>query len=443
MTRQGGDSVNILHYIESTAFKFGGPPRFALDACRVMASQGHCSTILTADSTDSPAHWLEDAGCRGDGTPTVSRLGALMRPGQFIGLSGMRRLRAALKKSDVVHLHGVWAPSNLQVAAAARSMGVPYVVSVHGMLDDWCMSQRGGKKKAFLTLGGRYMLEHAARVHCTAQAEVDQSKKWYPNGAEAIIPYIMDLDPYRDLPGPALARQKFAALNGDGAPTVLFLSRLHYKKGPEFLLRAAQQLKHLGVNGKIAFAGTGDAAYIDSLKALAAQLGVEDRVHFLGMVVGREKLSLYQSADLFVLPTSQENFGLVLIEALACGTPVITTKGVDIWRDVEASGSGVICDQAPQVLAQTISTILSNNALRQNMAAKARPWVFREFDEGSLVRRFEGMYANAANGTVGSIGEAVGSQAIGSQAIGAEAIGGGTAQPGWRNVAPAVAHHGH
>jgi glycosyltransferase involved in cell wall biosynthesis len=423
MTRNGGNNVNILHYIESTAFTYGGPPRFALDACRVMAAEGHDSTILTADTTDSPAAWLEEAGSRSEGTPTVAQLGALARPGGFIGLSGMRRVRASLRKADVVHLHGVWAPSNLQVAAAARAMGVPYVISVHGMLDDWSMAQRGAKKKAFLTLGGRYMLEHAARVHCTAQAEVDQSKKWFPNGAEAIIPYLMDLEPYRDLPGPALARQKFTALNSDGAPTVLFLSRLHYKKGPEFLLRAAQQLKQLGVNGKIAFAGTGDPAYIDSLKAMAAELGVEDRVHFLGMVVGREKLSLYQSADLFVLPTSQENFGLVLIEALACGTPVITTKGVDIWRDVEASGSGMICDQAPQILAETISTILSNDSLRKGMAAKARPWVFREFDEASLLRRFEGMYANAANATLGLVG--------------------GTAQPGWRNVAPAVAHHGH
>ncbi len=411
--------MNILHYIESTGFRYGGPPRFALDACRVIAAEGHDATILTPDSTDSPAAWLEEAGGKHEGMPTVARVGSLMRPGGFIGLHGMRRLRAALKKADVVHLHGVWAPSNLQVAAAARMMKVPYVVSLHGMLDDWSMNQGGGKKKAFLSLGGRYMLEHASRVHCTAQAEVDQSKKWFPNGAEAIIPYLMDLDPYRDLPGPQLARQKFAALNSDGAPTVLFLSRLHYKKGPEFLLRAAAQLKQLGVNGKIAFAGTGDATYIDSLKAMAAELGVEDRVHFLGMVVGREKLSLYQSADLFVLPTSQENFGLVLIEALACGTPIVTTKGVDIWRDVEASGSGMICDQAPQVLAETISTILSNDSLRKGMAAKARPWVFSEFDERTLLRRFEGLYENAANATVG------------------------TAQPGWRRVAPAVAHHGH
>jgi glycosyltransferase involved in cell wall biosynthesis len=412
--------MRIVHYTESTAARFGGPPRFVLDACRVVAAEGHEATILTTDATDSPAKWLAEAGCRDAGLPVIARLDPLHSPGGFLGLSAMRNVKRVLRRADVVHLHGVWSFANLQVGAAARAMGVPYVVSLHGMLDDWCVSQRGAKKKAFLTLGGRYFLEKAARVHCTAQAEVDQSKKWFPKGAEAIIPYLMDLDPYRDLPGPDMARQKFAALQSDGEPTVLFLSRLHYKKGPEFLLQAAAQLKSLGLRGKVAFAGTGEPEYVNSLRTLASTLGIADRVHFLGMVTGREKLSVYQSADLFVLPTSQENFGLVLIEALACGTPVITTKGVDIWRDVVESGAGAISEQAPAQLATSIATLLRDTGLRSTMAAKARPWVFREFDERTLLRRFEGMYEAAANATVGA------------------------ADRGWRRVAPAIAHHdGH
>ncbi len=409
--------MHVLHYCESTSSKFGGPPKFVLDTCRAVAAEGHETTILTPDATDSPAAWLAEAGCRQEAAPVIGRLDTLVRPGGFLGIGAMRQVRRQLRNTDVVHLHGVWALSNLQVAAAARSMGVPYIVSLHGMLDDWCVAQGSTKKKVFLSLGGRYFLEKAARVHCTAQAEADQSKKWFPNGAEAIIPCLVDLEPYRDLPGPALARKKFSVLYNGDDPTVLFLSRLHFKKGPEFLLQAAANLKSQGVKGQVAFAGTGDPAYVESLKHMANKLGIHDRVHFLGMVVGREKLSLYQSADLFVLPTSQENFGLVLIEALACGTPVITTKGVDIWRDLQASGCAAISEQAPTELAMSIATILKDNNLRANMAAKSRPWVFREFDERALLRRFESMYEAAANATVG------------------------TAERGWRRVAPAVAHH--
>ncbi len=264
------------------------------------------------------------------------------------------------------------------------------------MLDDWSIAQGNLKKRLFLSVGGRHFLEHAACVHCTAQAEVDQSKKWFPAGHETIVPYLMDLAPYRDLPGPELARKRFPQL-ANGAPTALFLSRLHYKKGPEYLIRAAAELKARNIECTIALAGTGDDAYVNGLKALARDLKVDDgRVQFLGHVTGADKLSLYQASDLFVLPTSQENFGLVLVEALACGTPVITTKGVDIWRDVESSGAAEIRDREPKILADGIAGVACNPERRAAMSASARPWVFETYDEGRLFRRFENLYAEAS-----------------------------------------------
>lgn len=386
--------MNILHYVDSTDSRHGGVPRFVLDASRVMAAEGHASTILTHDSTETPAAWL--TGHDGTSLPTVRRLARPAILGKLFGLSEMREIRKHLKKADVLHTHCVWNPTTLQIAAAARQMGVPYVVSLHGMLDDWSMAQRSIKKQAYMSLGGRHFLEKAARVHCTARAEVDQSKKWFPNGAEAIIPYLMDLEPYRNLPGREIAAKRFSFLENGGEPTVLFLSRIHYKKGPELLLEAASRLKAQQIRGQVAFAGTGDESYVASLKQLAQRLGIAERVHFLGQVVGKEKLSLYQNADLFVLPTSQENFGLVLIEALACGTPLITTKGVDIWQDVQASGAAEIVDQAPAQLAESIARLLGNERLRHEMSAKARPWVFETYGERTLIGRYEAFYGECA-----------------------------------------------
>jgi len=396
--------MNILHFVQSTDLREGGVPRFVLDASRVMAAEGHPSTILTYDTTDSPQAWLDpDSGGKTDvGTdlPSIHRLPRPTTPVKFFGPAAMRQVRRHLRRCDVLHLHCIWSPSTLQVAAAARAMGVPYVVSLHGMLDDWCISQRSLKKQVFLTLGGRYFLEKAARVHCTARAEVDQSKKWFPKGAEAVIPYLMDLEPFRHLPGRALAAKRFQFLENQNEPLVLFLSRLDYKKRPELLLGAAANLRDHGVGCTVALAGTGQETYVQSLKDLSAKLGLEDRVHFLGQVGGADKLSLYQSADLFVLPTSQENFGLVLIEALACGTPLITTKGVDIWKDVERSGAGEIVDPGAAELAASIASLLSDNQRRATMASKARPWVFSEYDEQRLLGKYETMYdLCAATGT--------------------------------------------
>lgn len=393
--------MNILHYVGSTDSRDGGVPRFVLDASRVMAAQGHPSTLLTCDTTDTPESWLDEASggypsfLRDSCEPIARRLPAPSIGGQFFSAAAMRTVREELAKCDVVHLHCVWSAAAFQIAAAARSMGVPYVVSLHGMLDDWSMAQGAMKKRAYLGLGGRYFLEKAARVHCTARAEFEQSKKWYPNGSEAIIPYIIDLEPYRELPGAEIARSKFECLN-TGEPTVLFLSRLHYKKGCEALLKAAALMREGNVPGQIVFAGTGDAAYVQSLKDLAESLGVSSNVHFIGQVKGVDKVSLYQASDLFVLPTSQENFGLVLVEALASGTPLITTKGVDIWQDVESSGAAAIAEQDPRKLADSISSLTTNPGKLRDMASKARPWVFNTYDENVLTPRFEQFYAEAA-----------------------------------------------
>jgi glycosyltransferase involved in cell wall biosynthesis len=386
-------TMNILHYVESTDSRMGGVPRFVLDASRVMAAEGHASRILTLDTTDTPQAWLNEHD--GSELPNVTRLGRPALLGKLFGPSQLREIRSHLAKADVLHLHCVWSVSTMQIAAAARQMGVPYVVSLHGMLDDWSMEQRNFKKRAFMNAGGRTMLEKAARVHSTAQAELDQSRKWFPKGTPAIIPYLMDLEPYRHLPSKEVAQKKFPML-ADGEPMILFLSRIHYKKGCEHLIRAAAELAAQGVPGKFVLAGTGDEAYVNSLKTLASELGVSNKVHFVGQVTGDDKLSLYRNADAFVLPTSQENFGLVLIEAMSCGVPIVTTKGVDIWRDVEASGAATIVDQDASKIAATVKNLLSDRAALSQMGERARPWVFETYAEDRLIGQYENLYRTVA-----------------------------------------------
>ncbi|MFZ4574063.1 MAG: glycosyltransferase, partial [Phycisphaerales bacterium] len=341
--------MRILHYIESTDTRWGGVPKFVKDCARVMSEAGHPSKVLTLDTTDVPVEWMGDEGGL-QGRPKVERLahpgllGKLFSPGQ------MNEIREDLARVDVVHLHCVWSPTTVQIGSACRAIGVPYVVSCHGMLDDWSMNQGATRKRLFHTLSARMFLEGAARVHCTARAEYEQSHKWFPNGHEAIVPYLIDLEPFDTLPGAELAREKFALAKSD-KKTVLFLSRIHHKKGIEHLLHAAAKMCSEGFRGEFIIAGTGDDGYVRSLQEASQALKLDGTVRFVGQVKGAEKLSLYQAADLFVLPTSQENFGLVLVEALACGTPLVTTKGVDIWRDVEESGAAKIVEHPETELA--------------------------------------------------------------------------------------------
>jgi glycosyltransferase involved in cell wall biosynthesis len=313
-------------------------------------------------------------------------------PGGFFTRGALRIIRSELEKADVLHLHCVWSPAAIQLASVARKISLPYVISLHGMLDDWSMAQGWLKKRLAMSVAVRRLLEGAARVHCTVQAEYDQSRKWFPKGTVAIIPYIIDLVPYTNLPGRGPAETRFEFLRDRSEPTVLFLSRVHYKKGCEHLIRAAASLRAGGVQARYVFAGSGEPAYVQSLKDLAASLNVGDKCHFVGQVLGTEKVSLYQAADLFVLPTSQENLGIVLVEAAACGVPVITTKGVDIWHDLESGGAGSIVEDPSKDLAREVERLLKDPSARLAMGAKGREWAFREFDEDFIRRRFEAMY---------------------------------------------------
>lgn len=384
--------MNIVHYVPGINLEQGGVVRAILDWCSVFARRGHRVTLLTYQGKDIPPEWF--AG--GSGLPTAILLNepaAVHR--NLLAPAAIRKAQASIAAADVLHLHAPWLNGNLQMAKLARKHRVPYVVTIHGMLDDWSMSQRTLKKRIYLLLLGRRFLDRAACVHCTAQAELDQAKKWFGNPRTAVLPYIVDLSAFENLPGPEIARQKFAPAAAT-EPKILYLSRLHEKKGVDVLIAAAGILRDRNIPFHLMIAGVAEDDYESQLRRQVESLKLGDRATFLGMVKGVEKVSLYQAADVFVLPTSSENFGLVLIESLACRTPIITTRGTDIWSELQSAG-GWIVERSPQVLADKIAESLSDPAARQR-GEQGRTWVFENLQEASLAARYEAMYAALPRG---------------------------------------------
>ena len=256
------------------------------------------------------------------------------------------------------------------------------------------MRQSLPKKKAYLALAGKRMIGRVAVFHATADDEKRQASNWVPADRIEVVPYITDLRPFEQLPGPAAAIEEFGL--SDGVPNVLFLSRLHYKKQPDVLIRAVKLLADRGVPCRVLFAGTGDEPYLKQLGALASELGLgEDRCRFLGMVTGDLKHSLYEAADLFALPTSQENFGLVYTESLACRTPIIATKGTDIWRELEASGAATIADPTPPAFADAIAALLADREALPARGEAGRAYTFDWLEIDKTARGFEALYDRA------------------------------------------------
>jgi glycosyltransferase involved in cell wall biosynthesis len=378
--------VRCVHYLSQIRLEAGGVVRAALDFCGIFAAMGNPTTLVTGDPTDVPAEWL------GSTKPNIPKVVVIDPPtGRFALLprSGKGQFRQALQDAQVLHLHTPWEPSNLQAASMAGEANIPYVLTPHGMLDDWSMTQKRTKKRAYLTVVGNRLLARAARIHCTAQAELDQARKWLSVDNGVVIPLVMDLAPFESLPGPELAQQRFAPLRTEDVK-LLFLSRVHPKKGVDLLIRAAAELQKRGRKITLFIAGPHDPHYIDQLKQLATGLGIADKVHFPGMVRGQEKLSLYQAADLFVLPTSQENFGLVLLEAMGCRLPVITTQGVDIWKELCEAGATII-ERDPFAIASAIETMLADPHLHQR-GEQGRAWVMDKMNPQRVAAQYQALY---------------------------------------------------
>lgn len=376
--------MRIVHYIAEVVSEHGGVVKAVIDLCGALSQRGHEVTLLTQNPQDVPKDWNGAAG-----KPTTVRTKLSRNP---LAQPTPDELAKVLEQTDVVHLHTPWEVTNLPLARELRRRSIPYIVSVHGMLDDWCMSQRGLKKRLFLAAAGRRFLERAARVHCTAEGERRQASKWMPKANTIVLPLLVDLSEFDTLPGTEPARIAFPQLDTT-APKILFLSRLHPKKGVETLLRAAGEVERRGIELELFIAGPGDEDYVDRLKRLTNELELGAKAHFLGMVRGIQKTSLYQTADLFVLPTHQENFGLVLVEALACETPVITTPGVDIWPELEQAGSAIVPPE-PQAIAAALLDRLANREQLPELGAKGRAFVRKWLAEEQVMAGYEGMYGD-------------------------------------------------
>lgn len=229
---------------------------------------------------------------------------------------------------DVVHLHGLWQYPSLATLRWFRKTRKNYAVSPHGMLEPWSLQQSRPLKRLALWLYQGPCLRSAFCIRATARMEADSIRRagfrnpiaLIPNGVE--VPQVL---PARSSPQTASTRQ------------ALFLSRIHPKKGLANLVQAWHDLQPSGWH--LTIVGPDEGGHLAEIKRLAAGLGLQDKIRFIGETFGDAKLKLYTESDLFVLPTYSENFGTVIAEAMSCGVPVITTRGTP-WEELQTLRCG-------------------------------------------------------------------------------------------------------
>jgi glycosyltransferase involved in cell wall biosynthesis len=263
---------------------------------------------------------------------------------------------------DAVIINGLWQYNSFGTWRALRKSGVPYFVFTHGMLDPWFKRTyplKHMKKWLYWPWADYRVLRDAQAVLFTSEDErlLARQSFWLYQAKEHVIAYGTTAPP-RDATG---LREHFLAAYPQlrDRRVVLFLSRIHEKKGCDLLIRAFASVAAAEPALHLVIAGPDQTGWSAELKRLAQQLGVTDRITWPGMLRGEMKWGAFYSAEIFMLPSHQENFGIAVAEALGCGVPVLISDKVNIWREVRSSNAGMVApdtqDGACQLLRQWLS----------------------------------------------------------------------------------------
>ncbi|HWQ92141.1 MAG TPA: glycosyltransferase [Clostridia bacterium] len=337
---------------------------------------------------------LQD-GSDGEGdtqTPIQVISGTVVGPRAF-GFSQSLRHQIEIVTSSqmVVHVHGLWMYPGLMARRMAKARGAPLIISPHGMLEPWALLNGRWKKRAAALLFERKNLRSASCLHALCRAEAKSIRRFGLRNPIAIIPNGIDLAGYDILPSHDAIEARYPQLKY--RKRALFLSRLHPKKGLPHLLRAWKAVVVSWPNWVLLIAGPDEAGHQAEMKSLASNLSLADSVVFLGPVYGEDKRTALACANLFVLPSFSEGFSMAVMEAAACGLPVLLTPECN-FPELRAAGGAIEVSPDAKGCEQGLRQMLGmTDPERKAMGQRARKLVERSYTWPSIAREMLSVYS--------------------------------------------------
>jgi glycosyltransferase involved in cell wall biosynthesis len=333
--------MKILHVIPSISPARGGPSQAVISMVKFLRLAGVEAEIITTNDNgsgllDVPLYNLYEY----EGVPVrfFPRFSPpLLKLRKYILSPELTLwLWQNMDNYDLLHIHYIFSYVSTTTMAIARFCRVPYITRPLGQLCEWSLQQSRYKKELYLKLIERQNLNHCRALHFTS---IQEKNEFLPLGWEIpsfVLPH--GHEPHPNFPDARLHLRQQLGI-GDNCPVVLFLSRLHPKKGLENTIAALSKCQEAFT---FIIAGSGEDAYTAHLRCWVHEMGLTDRTIFAGFVSGEQKCLLLQGADLFILTSYSENFGLAVLEAMASGIPVLLTPEVALASVVRDSDCGYV-----------------------------------------------------------------------------------------------------
>jgi glycosyltransferase involved in cell wall biosynthesis len=360
-------SVRAIHIVSGIDEEAAGPSYSVVRTCESLRAEGHRASLATIGRANL-----------GDGVNVFppgfgpARLGPSPRLRQWL------EAQAQSGTVDVLHNHGLWMLPNIYPSRVARRYGIPLLVSPRGMLSEWALRHGSPVKRLFWPLVQRPALSAVSCFHATAASEYDDVRRLGFRQPVAVIPNGIDIP------------DRANSFDGNKR-SLLFLGRIHPKKGVDLLLQAWRQVSPRFPDWHLRVAGPDNGGYLFEMQALAQELELQ-RIEFSGPLFGEAKLAAYRDAELFVLPTHSENFGMTVAESLAAGTPAIVSRGAP-WEGLVSQGAGWWIEIGVEPLIACLETALAQQRpFLQAMGQRGRSWMQTDFSWPHLARQLAETY---------------------------------------------------
>lgn len=354
--------MKVIHYIASIDKSGGGTTEYI----RLL------SKVLKEDTSFSIATGVSKDPISIEGVPVKFFNNKISR---WFSLINEYRIFLENEAPDIVHINGIWTPQNWGFQNEAQKLGIKVIVSPHGMLEPWIMAHNPIKKKIALFLYQKTALKRSICLHATAKMEAENIQALGFKNPIHIIPNGIHLKDVKKI------KENY------GTKKMIFMSRIHPKKGIEILLDAWRTSNT--EDWTLEIAGSGEKEYIESLLQSTQDL---ENVHFVGAKYGEEKWDFLRSADVMVLPTHSENFGIVVAEALAVAVPVITTHGTP-WEDLEIHKCGWWIDLSVTNLEKALFKVFNSPTMLLEMMGKhGRDLVISKYDMKNVGKKMLELY---------------------------------------------------
>lgn len=365
--------MKILHVIPYyvPAYVYGGPVKSTHELCRSLCAKGIENLVLTTN-----------AGLEGDLNIALGSINNMDGVNVIYSRRGFpkwyyysRGLSEALadniNRFDLVHIHSVYLYPVLIAVRIARSVHKPYIINPLGAFDRRLISYRSTLRKLiYINIIEKRNMQMASLIHTSSEHEKEAVLSMGIKTPIAVIPRGINLEDYKKPEGIKSLAERFPELQNK--KVILFLGRIDPQKGVDLLLRAFQQVSGKSDNAYLVFVGPSRTGYLHKLTGACLNMGISERVIFCGPLYGAEKIAALYSADVFVLPSIKESFGISVLEAMAVGLPVVVTQGVGIAPDVRKAGCGMVVEYSVEAVSNALLELLGNDLKRNDAGQKAR-----------------------------------------------------------------------